>query len=225
MVPLVSALMPTYNRRGFISRSVQCFLHQDYPNLELIVLDDGTDPVSDLIPKDSRITYVFSESKQPYGAKMNRCFELAHGEFGITLDDDDMYAPNRVSKQIIPMIENPALMVSGTSTLYYYVHGTYQAYKYKGTGNWIGAIAIRKTQWEQEHFDNLPSAGADFRLLRKIPTSVWHDLKDPSIIVAAVHPNNDSKKVLAASSFIQVPWPEVQQLTASWGVSPDRLTT
>ena len=50
--PLASCIMPTYNRRQFIPRAVAYFLAQDYPNLELVVVDDGSDPIDDLLPAD-----------------------------------------------------------------------------------------------------------------------------------------------------------------------------
>ncbi|MCU1245662.1 MAG: glycosyl transferase family 2, partial [Acidobacteria bacterium] len=55
--PLVSCIMPTFERRAFIPQAMHCFLSQDYPNLELIVVDDGNDPIADLLPSDPRIVY------------------------------------------------------------------------------------------------------------------------------------------------------------------------
>lgn len=51
MSNFISCLMPTYNRRAFVPQAVDYFLRQDYPSRELIVVDDGTDPVEDLIPR------------------------------------------------------------------------------------------------------------------------------------------------------------------------------
>lgn len=45
--PLISCVLPTYNRRRFIPLAPQCFLSQDYPDKELLLLDDGTDPVGE----------------------------------------------------------------------------------------------------------------------------------------------------------------------------------
>lgn len=43
-LPLISCIMPTYNRRSFIGLSLKAFEAQDYPAKELIIVDDGTDP-------------------------------------------------------------------------------------------------------------------------------------------------------------------------------------
>jgi len=47
--PLVSCIMPTYNRRQFVPQAIKYFLRQDYPHKELIILDDGTDKIRDLV--------------------------------------------------------------------------------------------------------------------------------------------------------------------------------
>ena len=56
--------MPTHNRRPFVAQAIVYFLRQDYPNRELIIVDDGTDPVADLIPDDPRIRYLHQEHTQ-----------------------------------------------------------------------------------------------------------------------------------------------------------------
>jgi hypothetical protein len=52
--PLVTCMMPTYNRRSFIPQAIRCFLRQDYSKLELLVVDDGTEPIGDLVPANDR---------------------------------------------------------------------------------------------------------------------------------------------------------------------------
>ena len=42
--------MPTFNRRSYVPQALRCFLRQDYPNLELLIVDDGSDPVRDCVP-------------------------------------------------------------------------------------------------------------------------------------------------------------------------------
>jgi len=55
--PLVSYIMPTYNRRQFVPQAIKYFLRQDYPQKELIILDDGTDKIRDLVPDLPKIQY------------------------------------------------------------------------------------------------------------------------------------------------------------------------
>src|SRR5207249_9398199 len=53
--PLVTCIMPTHNRRRFVPQAVRCFLRQDYPNLELLIVDDGSDQIADCVPESDRI--------------------------------------------------------------------------------------------------------------------------------------------------------------------------
>ena len=52
--PLVSCIMPTYNRRHFVPRAIRSFLRQDFPHKELVIVDDGAEAVGDLVPVDPR---------------------------------------------------------------------------------------------------------------------------------------------------------------------------
>lgn len=212
MPPLVSALTPTFNRRAFFPRAIQCFLSQDYPNLEWIILDDGSDPIGSLLPSDPRIKYYHEKPKKHHGAKMNRCFELSSGEFGIVFDDDDWYPANRITRQITPLIENPALQLSGTSTLYYYQHGSTLAYRYtspKGI-DWLASIAVRKTAWDRLKFDDI-HGGADYNFQKKTPLSARYDLNDPALVVASIHTANACRKHLS-KDYKPEPWEVIQRL-------------
>lgn len=106
--PLVSCIMPTYNRRPFVPKAIEYFLQQDYPHRELIIVDDGSEPVSDLIPADPRLRYVQSANRQSVGAKRNYACEAAQGEIISCWDDDDWYGPDRLSAQVKPLLEGTA---------------------------------------------------------------------------------------------------------------------
>ncbi|HWF90349.1 MAG TPA: glycosyltransferase, partial [Pyrinomonadaceae bacterium] len=86
--PLVSCIMPTYNRRLFVPQAIRCFLRQDYPNLELLVVDDGPNPVADCVPESDRIRYIRLDNRATVGAKRNLACEQARGEFIVHWDDD-----------------------------------------------------------------------------------------------------------------------------------------
>ena len=78
-LPLVSCIMPTHGRRRFVPLAVRYYLRQDYPHLELIVVDDGPDPIADVIPDDPRIRYVRLDRRLSVGAKRNRAIAEARG--------------------------------------------------------------------------------------------------------------------------------------------------
>lgn len=98
--PLVSCIMPTFNRRRFVAQTRRNLARQDYPNLELVVVDDGTEPVVDLLEGLPRCQYVRLDERLTIGQKRNLACEMASGEIVVQWDDDDWYGPSRVSRQV-----------------------------------------------------------------------------------------------------------------------------
>jgi len=178
-------------------------------------MDNGTDPIGQLLPIDSRIQYFpVPGAKLTHGELMNLAFAKATGDICIVWDDDDWYAPDRISRQIAPFAD-PNTDVTGTSTLYYYVHGTQKAYRYENqtARRWVGAFAIRRSLWNTTKFQHM-ERGADVVLLNTIPAERWCDLKDLSLLVASIHPANITNgKTLPSPSFIETPWNEIQRVT------------
>jgi hypothetical protein len=195
-LPLVSCIMPTFNRRAFFPRAMRCFLSQDYPNTELIVVDDGTDPVADLLPPDPRIRYFRHSTKQNVGAKRNFACEQAHGEYILHWDDDEWYGPSRVRRQINSLQKSHA-RVAGTSVAFFYNEGSDRAFRYCYVGassTWMGALAYPRHVWKARPFDCI-AIGEDVRFISRIPVGQRMDLKDPTLYVASIHDSNTSPKI------------------------------
>jgi cellulose synthase/poly-beta-1,6-N-acetylglucosamine synthase-like glycosyltransferase len=106
--PLVSCIMPTYNRRGMMPLAIRSFLRQDYPNRELIVVDDGDEPVEDLVSGLPGLRYHRLERRRTIGAKRNAECEQARGDFIAHWDDDDWYAPEPLRYQMGPLLAGQA---------------------------------------------------------------------------------------------------------------------
>ena len=107
-LPLLSCIMPTYNRRSFIGLSLKAFEAQDYPAKELIIVDDGTDPIGDMVDKVASVRYVRLPARLSIGAKRNRACAEARGAIIAHWDDDDWYSVNRLSYQVAPLLEGRA---------------------------------------------------------------------------------------------------------------------
>ena len=77
VLPFVSICTPTFNRRPFFTMIKQCFLKQDYPQdrMEWIIVDDGTDPIGDLVEDIPQVKYFRYEEKMPLGKKRNLMHE------------------------------------------------------------------------------------------------------------------------------------------------------
>ena len=105
MYPLVSVIIPTYNSGIYLKEAVESALDQDYPNLEIIVIDDGsTDESLDLLnPYLNRVHIVNSEN---YGAASARNLGIitSSGEYLAFLDSDDKWIANKISLQMKLML-------------------------------------------------------------------------------------------------------------------------
>lgn len=116
MTELISCIMPSYSgRRDFLPQALKLFQAQDYPNKELIIVDDGSiyQNLSELIPNEPHIEYVyvdrlFTRANLTLGAKRNLACSLAQGEIIAMWDDDDFYAPQRLTKQVEPILRGDA---------------------------------------------------------------------------------------------------------------------
>src|SRR5262245_13035568 len=89
--------MPTANRRRFVPHALKNFLAQDAEDKELLVLDDGATPVVDLMPQDDERIRYSRPGKLTVGAKLNLGCAMARGDILCEWDDDDWYAPWRLT--------------------------------------------------------------------------------------------------------------------------------
>jgi teichuronic acid biosynthesis glycosyltransferase TuaG len=106
--PLVSVVIPTYNRASFLKQTIESVLNQTYKNIELIVVDDGsTDNTKDVIsPYLHRIQYIFTENKGPAHAR-NIGMKTSKGKYISLLDSDDEFLPFKIEAQVSLMEKNP----------------------------------------------------------------------------------------------------------------------
>jgi GT2 family glycosyltransferase len=99
--PLVSVIIPTYNRAGVIGETIENVLQQTYAKIELIVVDDGStdDTQSVLKSYGSRIRWTFQENVGPSAAR-NRGLAMAKGDIIAFQDSDDSWHPQKLTRQV-----------------------------------------------------------------------------------------------------------------------------
>lgn len=90
---LVSCVVVTGNRSRFFPQTLRCFQAQTYRCRELVVVDDGEDPVGGLCRGVEGVNYLRLNRRTPTGAKLNLGIENAAGSILQKIDDDDYYAP------------------------------------------------------------------------------------------------------------------------------------
>ncbi|MFA6320560.1 MAG: glycosyltransferase [Candidatus Omnitrophota bacterium] len=117
---LVSVVIPTYNSSQFIAEAIDSVLCQTYPEIEVVVVDDGssddTISVLDAYAKNNqnKIRY-FSQKNSGPAAARNKGIGEAKGEFIAFLDSDDMWFPEKIAKQMKKFTEDPELGLVHTS--------------------------------------------------------------------------------------------------------------
>ena len=111
---LVSIIMPAYNCADFIGITLNSVIAQTYQNWEVIVVDDcSTDNTAEVlneyISKDPRVKYFKMNSNSGAALARNKAVELAQGKYLAFLDSDDIWFPDKLTKQINFMKTNDYL--------------------------------------------------------------------------------------------------------------------
>jgi glycosyltransferase involved in cell wall biosynthesis len=102
--PLVSTVIPTYNRAHVIGEAVESALGQTYPNTEVIVVDDGSkDDTLERLKSYGDKVRVISQANAGPAAARNRGIAAARGDFVAFLDSDDLWLPEKIKQQVALM--------------------------------------------------------------------------------------------------------------------------
>ena len=91
--PLISIIIPCYNDSDFIEKAVQSALHQTYPNIEVIVVDDGSNTRTKQVLHVLRpsITKLITQENKGQSTARNVGIGAAKGYYILTLDSDDFF--------------------------------------------------------------------------------------------------------------------------------------
>lgn len=113
---LVSVVIPYFNRADWLKLAVESVLSQTYENLEVIVVDDGSDdrPAFLEAVRDGRVRYV-RQAHRGASAARNQGLRLARGTYIAFLDADDVYLPEKLEVQVARMEAEPEIAWSHTS--------------------------------------------------------------------------------------------------------------
>lgn len=113
-IPLVSIIIPVYNRKNVIEGTIESVLNQTYKNYELIVIDDGsTDGSADWVIEHFPNILLIRLSKNCGAAvARNEGIKLSKGEFIAFLDSDDKWSPSYLEEQVKSLQLNPKAVLS-----------------------------------------------------------------------------------------------------------------
>lgn len=194
MNPLVSCICPTRNRPEFLPFAVSYFVRQDYPNRELIILDDS-DRGNRYASEDARIRSIKINPPNSIGGKRNLCNDFAKGDLICHWDDDDWYAPDRISQQVAVMQANPEAQATAYRSMLFARGSDRKAWRFTGdTLNLIGvSLMYRRSWWKAHKFDEgFPFIGEDNRFVIALGGRLA--IADGDRIVARIHPGNTCPK-------------------------------
>jgi len=201
-LPFVSICTPTFNRRPFIPYAIKCFIHQDYPKdkMEWIIVDDGTDPVEDLVISIPQVKYFYSKEKMLLGKKRNYMHSKCKGDIIIYMDDDDYYPVQRVSHAVKTLLDNPKYLIAGSSEMHIYFDSRKELFccgPYKENHATAATFAFRKSLLSQTKFDNGDSMSEEASFLKNytIPLIQLDTLKT-ILVFSHKHNSLNKEKIL-----------------------------
>jgi glycosyltransferase involved in cell wall biosynthesis len=218
--PLVSVVIPTFNRAGLICRTIDNVFEQTYRNLEVVVVDDGStdDTLSRLYQYGDRIRVVTQSNAGPAVAR-NHGARVSRGEIIAFQDSDDLWRPTKLDRQVallktdssIPCcLCNVLLRVVGgkqvTSFDVSLIHPRHEE------GIWLNvpevlatrfvlfnqAVAIRREAWERVGgFDESLKYLEDYDLpLQLALEGPWAFIQEPLVIYSSNSPESFSQAAL-----------------------------
>ncbi|HHW38560.1 MAG TPA: glycosyltransferase family 2 protein [Bacillales bacterium] len=101
--PLVSVVIPAYNRPDTLKLAIESALEQSYPNIEIIICDDSSDDrVKEMIETsfDSSTLKYYKNERNLFLENWHKCYALATGEFINYLMDDDLFHKEKIKKMM-----------------------------------------------------------------------------------------------------------------------------
>ncbi len=117
--PLVSVILPTYNRGEYIRKAIESVFNQSYKNIELIIVNDGsTDNTSQILSeakeRDPRVVILTNETNLGLVKSLNKGVENARAEYIARIDDDDVWSDfDKLEKQVRFLESSPDYVLVG----------------------------------------------------------------------------------------------------------------
>ena len=110
-LPLISVIIPAHNAEAFIERTLDSVLTQTYKNIEVLVVDDGSQDktveiVRSVAQRDPRVIFL-QQSNAGVAAARNTAIRASRGEFIAPIDADDIWYPRNLEKQVQCMLQSP----------------------------------------------------------------------------------------------------------------------
>lgn len=216
MNPLISIIIPTYNRAYLISETLESVLKQTYKNWECIIVDDGSNDntiqvVNDFLKKDSRFKFYNRPKNRAKGPNScrNYGFELSNGDYVKWFDSDDLFTVDSIEKVIKNIKKGTDVVVSSLDYINFdgekinkkhnffsenlindYMIGKITFFTF--TPTWSRAFLMKQEELFDESITNLDDWDFNLRMLYVSPTITFLNLP---LIKYRVHLNSLSQEI------------------------------
>jgi hypothetical protein len=164
--------------------------------MEWIIVDDGFDPVGDLVAHLPYVKYYRYETKMTLGKKRNVMNSKASGSMLVYMDDDDYYPPERVMHAVETLLANPKALCVGTSEMHVYfkhIQKMYQFGPYGPNHSTAATFAFRRELLSQTKYDETCCL-AEERVFLKEYTIPFVQLEPCKSILVISHAHNSFDK-------------------------------
>ena len=201
--PLVSVIIPVYNGARFLHAALESVFAQTYRPFEVIVVDDGSVDDSGIIAQSFPEVRYIHQANQGVAAARNNGIEAARGEFYAFLDQDDLWKPEKLERQIDYLQSHPEIGYTLTQQQFFLEPGAALPPWFRKdllaavhTGWVLGTLVVRRTIFERVgNFATGYSAANDsdwfFRAkAAEIPMAVVPEL----LLRKRIHEANDSAR-------------------------------
>jgi len=117
--PLVSVIIPTYNRAWILNEAIESVLAQDFKDFELTIVDDGsTDNTRDLLAEYEHSIRIIKKDNKGVSSARNSGIRSSKGDLIAFLDSDDLWLPRKLSNQVNLFRSNPRILISQTEEIW-----------------------------------------------------------------------------------------------------------
>jgi hypothetical protein len=200
-LPSVSIITLTRDRRAFIPLLKYCRVAQSYPEskVEWVIVDDGADPIKELITDMPNVKYILVDTSLTIGAKRNLAIEYATHDVLVMMDDDDVYPTNSVLKRVAHMLAEPR-----KECLFSTVLPCYEIHKHVSFMNVPPAtlpmsqrvseatLCFTRDFWKAQPFPDIQVAEGDAFIRGR--EKMCRELSPQDVIVSLVHRKNTSAR-------------------------------
>lgn len=181
--PLVSIVLPTLNRHGVLPRAIDAIARQSYPNVELVIINDGGKPIDAIVQGLPRVTILNHDTPQGTIQSINAAMESAKGAYIAFASDDEYIFPDHLTRLIYALERTGGSVALGMCAESYLQPGEDGSYDLIGTSIMpfrsieptelhmvtcavlVSSMVIRRDAWDEiAYIDPVAGASADFEM-------------------------------------------------------------